>query len=73
MLLFPRYKSGYHSCKEKHNFFAVPKDDIKIRQWTKAILKKNILVKPLQLDYKWHFHEEEIISKRVMTDKNDIF
>lgn len=66
----PGCKSGYDSCKNKYHFFTVPKDDIKLQQWTRAIPRKNFLIKPRQVVCERHFHEEEIIRKRIMTDKN---
>jgi len=66
----PGCKSGYDSCKEKYHFFSVPKDDDKLQQWKKAIPKKDEEIKPRQVVCERHFHEEDILWKRIMTDKN---
>lgn len=68
--IVPGCKSGYDSCVNKHHFFTVPKDPAKLEQWKKAILRKEFVFKPRQVVCELHFHEEDIIRTKVMTDIN---
>lgn len=63
------FSYGYDSCKDKYHFFIVSKNDIELQQWTKAILKKNFLIKPRQVVCERNFHEEDIIRERIMANK----
>lgn len=66
--IVPECKSGYDSCLEKRHFFTVPKNETRLAQWTKAIPRKDFIIKPKQLVCELHFQESDIIRKKIMTD-----
>lgn len=66
--IVPACTSGYDSCVEKRHFFTVPKDTIRLAQWTKAIPRKDFVIKPQQVVCELHFQETDIIRKKTMTD-----
>lgn len=68
--IVPACTSGYDSCLQKRHFFTVPKDTIRLAQWTKAIPRKEFVIKPKQVVCELHFKESDIIRKKIMTDKN---
>lgn len=68
--IVPSCKSGYDSSVVKRHFFTVPKDPGRLEQWRKAIPRKAIEIKPKQVVCELHFHETDIIRKKIMADKN---
>jgi len=67
----PECKSGYDYRVNKHHFFTVPKDPVRLEQWKKAIPRKDFVIKTRQVVSELHFHEEDnIIRTKVMTDIN---
>lgn len=68
--IMPECKSGYDYCVTKHHFFTVPKDPARLEQWKKAIPRKDFVIKTRQAVCELHFHEEDTICTKVMTDIN---
>ncbi|XP_029344634.1 uncharacterized protein LOC115033917 [Acyrthosiphon pisum] len=68
--IVPGCKSGYDSCVNKYHFFTVPKDLAKLELWKKAIPRKEFVFKPRQVVCELHFHEEDIIRTKKITDIN---
>ncbi|XP_025419774.1 uncharacterized protein LOC112690074 [Sipha flava] len=66
--IVPACTSGYDSYVDKYHFFTVPKDDTRLAQWTKAIPRKDFIIKPKQVVCELHFREADIIRKKIMTD-----